>query len=238
MNTLILSDIHGNLPALEAVLEDAGHYDACLFLGDVVDYGPFPHECIAFLKKEMDVGVIGNHDNALAFDVDCGCRDDFRKFSHETRAWHKTLVTEDDRKFLRSLPQLNYIHVDGLSLFLAHATPQGDLYQYLGEDEVETAMKGIQAHIVLLGHTHIQFKKQLDSTLVVNPGSVGLARDGGQACYAFLRDGTIEFHRVKYDVERTVNALWKAPISQESKEGLTRVLRGEVTAHHRSGNKR
>jgi putative phosphoesterase len=238
MKTLILSDIHGNLPALEAVLQDAGEYDACLFLGDVVDYGPFPHECIAFLGKEMDVGVMGNHDNALAFEVDCGCRDDFRKFSHETRAWHKTLVTEDDTRFLRSLPQLNYAHIDGLSLFLAHATPQGDLFHYVREDEVEAATKDVQVQIVLLGHTHIQFMKQFDNTIVVNPGSVGLARDGGQACYAFLRDDRITLYRVEYDVDRTVDALGRAPISPESREGLARVLRGAWTAGNQSGEKR
>ena len=227
MKTLILSDIHGNLPALQAVLNAEGNYDVCFFLGDVVDYGPFPKECIKFLMDEMDVGVLGNHDNAIAHDVDCGCRGDFKQFSEETRAWHKTLLDESDWRFLRSLPPLARTHIEGETLYLAHAAPQGDLFQYLQEDEVDKAIEGIMVEFVLLGHTHVQFKKYVGRTLVVNPGSVGLARDGGNACYAVLRDGKLDLRRIEYDVERTIRALYKAPISQTSKDGLATVLRGQ-----------
>lgn len=227
MKTLILSDIHGNLPALEAILREEQEYDACLFLGDVVDYGPFPKECIAFLKEEMDVGVLGNHDNAIAHDVDCGCRGDFKQFSEETRAWHKTMLNREEIRFLRSLPPLAQTHIDSQTLFLAHATPQGDLFQYLQEDEVDSTLEGITAEVVLLGHTHVQFQKHVGRTLVVNPGSVGLARDGGTACYAVLQDGSVSLRRIEYDVERTIAALNNSPVSQTTKEGLARILKGE-----------
>jgi putative phosphoesterase len=230
MKALVLADIHGNLPALEAVLKVAMKYDVCLFLGDAVDYGPFPNECISFLMKEMDFGVTGNHDRALAYDVDCGCRGDFKKFSEETRAWHKTLVGDEERRFLRSLQPLNYTALDGQSILLAHATPQGDLFHYLQEGEVEQAVGRITTQVVLLGHTHIQFKKRIGDTIVVNPGSVGLARDGGQACYAILENGDVQLKRISYDVERTIGALNTAPISQASKDGLAKVLRGEWRA--------
>jgi putative phosphoesterase len=226
MKTLIVSDIHGNLPALEAILNTLGDFDQCLFLGDVVDYGPFPSECISFLRKNMDYGVIGNHDNAIAFDVDCGCRGDFKQFSVETRAWHKTLLGKEDLRFLRSLRPLHRITVDSRSLLLAHATPQGNLFQYLQESDVDATVTNITDQIVLLGHTHVQFKKQVGRTLVVNPGSVGLARDGGGACYAVFENKNIALHRIAYDVERTIVALRKSPISKQSKEGLTTILRG------------
>jgi putative phosphoesterase len=226
VKTLILSDIHGNLPALEAVLKAEALNDACLFLGDAVDYRPFPKECIRFLMDEMDAGVLGNHDNAVANNVDCGCRGDFKRYSEETRAWHKMLLDEVDLKFLRALPPLKQTHVDGETLYLAHATPQGDLYRYLQEEEIDEAVEGITAEFVLLGHTHVQFKKHVGRTTVVNPGSVGLARDGGQACYAVLRDGKIDLRRAEYDVQRTIDALSNAPISQFSKEGLASVLLG------------
>jgi putative phosphoesterase len=227
VRTLIISDIHGNLPALEAVLAHEKKYDACLFLGDVVDYGPFPKECIHFLMEEMDVGVMGNHDNAIAFDEDCKCRGDFRAFSIETRMWHKTLLDTKELLFLQSLRPLEQTTIDGLSIVMAHATPEGDLFHYLQEDEIESAVQGITAQLVLLGHTHIQFKRHIGDTLVVNPGSVGLARDGGEACYAMMENGEIALHRVPYDVERTIKALAESPISNKSKKGLERVLRGE-----------
>jgi predicted phosphodiesterase len=122
---------------------------------------------------------------------------------------------------------MNHRAIDGLSLLLAHATPQGDPFHYLLENEVDDAVEGITAQLVLLGHTHIQFAKHVGNTLVVNPGSVGLARDGGQACYATLIDGDVMLHRLPYDVETTVKALRQSPISTVTKEGLSKVLRGE-----------
>jgi putative phosphoesterase len=227
MKTLILSDIHGNFPALSAILEEEKHYDVCLFLGDVVDYGPFPNECIAFLQREMDFGVIGNHDNALAYAVDCGCRGEFKRYSTETRAWHKNLIGKSELAFLRSLQPLNHVTIDGNSLVLAHASPQGDLFRYLLEKEIDEVLDGITAQIVFLGHTHVQYRKHVGDKLVANPGSVGLPRNGGQACYAILEGGAVTLKRLPYDVEETIRALAQSPISQESKEGLSRVLRGE-----------
>ena len=229
MKVLILSDIHGNLPALEAILERECEYDACLFLGDVTDYGPSPNECIHFLMEEMDVGVMGNHDNAIAFDVDCGCRGDFKQFSVETRAWHAALLGNRELQFLQSLHPLAQTTIDGLSIVMAHATPEGDLFRYLREDEVDSAIEGTTAQIILLGHTHVQFKKRVGDSIVVNPGSVGFTRDGNGACYALLENGTIALHRISYDVEKTIKAFRKSPISNESKKGLERILRGQHT---------
>ncbi|HEX2869385.1 MAG TPA: metallophosphoesterase family protein [Ignavibacteriales bacterium] len=228
MKTLVLSDIHGNLPALEAILEKESGFDTCLFLGDVVDYGPFPKECIQFLMDNMDFGVMGNHDNAIANNVDCGCRGDFRKFSVETRQWHKALLGKEELGFLRHLPTIQKTGVDGRSVFMAHATPQGGLTRYINENELEDEIKGVSDEIILLGHTHIQFMRYVGTTLVVNPGSVGLARDGGSACYATITDGQIKLHRLPYDVERTVKALMDSPVSEESKQGLTNVLYGRT----------
>lgn len=224
MKALILSDIHANLPALQAVLANDGNYDILIFLGDVVDYGPHPKECLKFIKENADYYVRGNHDNALGYDVDCNCMGTFRKFSIETREWHKTLLDEEDFLFLRNMPLIDKAHIEDKTFFLAHASPQGNISKYLNEDEIISELNNVIAEYILVGHTHIQYKKQFEYNLVINPGSVGLARDGGQACYAVYENGNVTLKRIDYDVDKTINDLMNSPLSKNVKEGLKKVL--------------
>lgn len=224
MKTLILSDIHANFPALQAVLNEDGNYNSLIFLGDVVDYGPHPKECLTFVKENANFYVRGNHDNALGYDVDCNCLGTFREYSIATREWHKTLLDEDDKRFLRNMPLITKAHIEDKSFFLAHASPKGDISKYLNENEIIDELDNVNGEYILVGHTHIQYKKHLDYNLIVNPGSVGLARDGGQACYAVYENGNINLRRIDYDAEKTVSDLMKAPIPDSCKEGLKKVL--------------
>jgi putative phosphoesterase len=224
MKALIISDIHANYPALQAVLNTDGDFDKLIFLGDVVDYGPHPKECLTFIIEKADYYVRGNHDNALGYDTDCNCMGSFREYSIATRDWHKTLLDEDDKRFLRNMPIIDKAHIDDDSFYLAHASPQGDIFKYINPEDIDTEVKNIFAEYILLGHTHVQYKKQIELTLVVNPGSVGLARDGGQACYAVYEDGEIHLKRIDYDVDKTIADLMKSPIAQSIKDGLRKVL--------------
>jgi putative phosphoesterase len=228
MKTLIVSDIHANLPALQAVLDNDGNYDKLIFLGDVVDYGPNPRECIKFIKENADYFVRGNHDNALGNNADCNCMGSFREYSITTREWHKTLLSEKDKRFLRDMPILDKAHIEDDSFFLAHASPQGDIFKYINADDIDSEIKDIIVEYVLLGHTHLQYKKQVGDTLVVNPGSVGLARDGGQACYAVYENSEILLKRIDYDVEKTIADLMKAPLQKNVIKGLIKVLLHKV----------
>ena len=224
MKVLIISDIHANFPALQAVLENDGSYDKLIFLGDVVDYGPHPKECLTFIKDNADYAVRGNHDNALGFHTDCQCMGSFREYSIATREWHKTILGDDDKEFLRKLPIIYKAHFGDKTFFLAHASPQGDMFKYLNEHQIEYHIQNIVAEYILVGHTHIQYKKELDYTLIVNPGSVGLARDGGQACYAIYENGMISLKRIDYDVDKTIADLKKAPLPGNIISGLQKVL--------------
>ena len=146
----------------------------------------------------------------------------------ETRDWHKTLLDDDDIKFLRSMPTLTTAHFDNNDFFLAHASPQGNISKYLNEKEIENEIQNIVAEFILVGHTHVQYKNFYDNTLIVNPGSVGLARDGGEACYAIYEDGKIELKRVEYDVEQTIRDLFNSQLTLTTKEGLKKVLLHKV----------
>ena len=224
LKALIISDIHANYPALKAVLDEAGQYDKLIFLGDVVDYGPNPKECLKFIMNNADYYVRGNHDNALGYDTDCNSMGSFREFSIETRKWHKTLLNNDETEFLRNMPTIEKAHLDGNSFLLAHASPQGDISKYINKDDIADEVKQPFTDFVLVGHTHIQYKTSIDHTLIVNPGSVGLARDGGQACYAIYDDGRITLHRTEYDVQKTIADLMESPLAKKIKIGLKNVL--------------
>jgi putative phosphoesterase len=227
MKLLLLSDIHGNWPALEAVLAAEPDFDAVAFCGDVVDYGPFPVECIRWLGEHADYLVRGNHDNALAFDRDCRCMGSFREASVATRAWHRTLVVGTEREFLRRLPTLAWFEWQGRHFRMAHATPQGDLFEYLPEEQWSDRIRGLDSDFVLLGHTHLQGMQTFGKTTVVNPGSVGLARDrAGDACYAVHDGEQVRPKRIPYDVGRTVAALRKAPLPGQVIDRLVAALSG------------
>jgi putative phosphoesterase len=227
MKLLILSDIHGNWPALEAMLAAEPQHDAVVLCGDVVDYGPQPVECLHWMRDNADHAVRGNHDNAVGFDTDCRCMGSFREYSVATRAWHRTLLDDTDYEFLRQLPTLDWFELEGKHFRMAHSTPQGDLFEYLNMDQWGDRIGGMDADFILLGHTHVQGMRTFGGITVVNPGSIGLARDhGGEACYAIFQDGEIQLKRIPYDVERTVAAMRAAPLPVQVIEGLVAVLRG------------
>ncbi len=225
MRLLILSDIHGNWPALEAVLAAEPKCDAVVFCGDVVDYGPQPVECLRWLMANAGHVVRGNHDNALGYGVDCRCMGSFREYSVATREWHRTLLSEADREFLRRMPALEWFEWQGKHFRVAHATPQGDLFEYLNMDQWGEKVADLTDDFVLLGHTHVQGMRVFDRVTIINPGSVGLARDHrGKACYAVFQDGQTELKQIPYAVGRTAALLRASPLSNRVTEGLVGVL--------------
>jgi predicted phosphodiesterase len=136
----------------------------------------------------------------------------------------KTLLDENDIHFLRNMPIINKAHFDDNVFLLAHASPQGNIAKYLTEDEIANELDDIIAEYILVGHMHVQYEKRIDYNLIVNPGSVGLARDGGQACYAVFENENISLHRIDYDVEKTISDLMKAPLSDNIKNCLKNIL--------------
>lgn len=223
---LILSDIHGNWPALNAILQNEPNVTQIAFCGDVVDYGPYPVECLRWIAKNANHVVRGNHDNALAFNLDCRCMGSFREYSHATREWHHTLLSEADLNYLRTMPTINWFEWGGRHFRMAHATPEGDLFEYLAPEDWEKRIAGFDADFVLLGHTHVQDCLKFGKLTVVNPGSVGLARDTpGLACYAIYDGGILSLKRIPYDVGATVAALRESPLTDSVIEGLVKFLR-------------
>ncbi len=143
MRTLVLSDIHGNWPALEAVA--AVPHDAVMCLGDIVGYGPQPGECLRWLRASHACIVQGNHERSVADGVPPRCRLDFEWLAAATLHIARRQLTDDETAFLRTLPRTRDLVLDGKRVVLLHATPADPLYSYLGpdRDKWRTALAGI-----------------------------------------------------------------------------------------------
>ncbi len=225
MRILILSDIHANWAALQAIQET---WDICLFLGDLVDYGPDPAPCIEWIRQHAQHAVRGNHDHGLAQQVPVYGLNGFRYLTAATRGVTSIRVHPEQRRYLASLPVSRMLTLAGKRFLLVHATPRDPLDEYSQNDAEFWARRlpDVAADYVLVGHTHQQYSLQIDSTTIINPGSVGLQRDGDpRAGYAILEDGRLELKRIDYSIETVVQAVQNTPIPEVAQRMLIEVYR-------------
>lgn len=228
MRILLLSDLHANLAALEAATAEG--FDRLICLGDLVGYGPSPNEVIRFIRERAFVAIRGDHDNALALDVDCHCAPDQKALAEATLAYHRTLLSNEELDWLRALPGSVGFTLDGYRFAAFHATPRNPLFGYeitpeLPDDQLREQIEGVKADFILLGHTHLPMVRGIGSRIVVNPGSVGQPADGNPECsYAIIEDGVVELRRAKYDLSGTMDALRKLPLGGELIDQLISIL--------------
>jgi putative phosphoesterase len=227
MRILVVSDTHGNYAALRR-LPEVG-VDRVICLGDLVDYGPEPRECIAWLRRREAIAVRGNHDEAAANGVDCRCSPAFRRLSRATRELTRRLLDAEDLELLRSLPLERDIELDGRRIHLVHATPSDPLFAYLGPDDVDrwaAEVEDLPADLILVGHTHLPMILRVGGKTIVNPGSLGQPKDGDpRAAFAVIEDGEPRLVRVRYDVEATVASLGRSGLADDVVASLATVLR-------------
>jgi putative phosphoesterase len=205
MRILVLSDIHANRTALEEIDES---FDACVCLGDLVDYGTDPVPVVEWAIARTKIVVRGNHDHAVAQRVRARGGRGFRELAALTRPLMWDLLTPRHLKYLSRMPLTRKIELDGLRMCLVHATPRDPLDEY-----VTTGAEGWTSHLesltdvdlLLTGHTHVQGLYETPAGRVLNPGSVGQPRDGDpRAAYAIIDNGRIELKRVAYDIDLAV----------------------------------
>jgi len=230
MRILVISDLHANWPALEAVLE-AQSFDRAIVVGDLVSYGPHPREVVEWVRGHATVVVRGNHDDALACGSDCRCAPTSKPLATATRAVHRDLLPPEDIRFLGSLPRTASLQSSGHTLFAVHASPRNHLYRYTltpqaSDEHVRGQVGRVEADYVLLGHTHLPMARSIGRRIVVNPGSVGQPRDGDpRASYAVVEDGSVVLKRVAYDIERVIQDLRRLPIAPDTIDGLVSILK-------------
>jgi predicted phosphodiesterase len=240
MRIAVLSDIHSNLPALNAVLDAAVGVDSVWHLGDVVGYGPQPDAVVARLIELGAAGVKGNHDDAC-----CGgdSIDSFSPDAYAAAAWTRRNMGSAARDYLSALPEL--LVPDGLAFTLAHGSPRDPFWEYVDETWIAAENLGeFSTKYCLVGHTHVPMAYQRrrgrteareaapESTLVLgrdrlilNPGSVGQPRDGDPTASYMLIDteaGVASWHRVAYDIAAVQRAI--------KSSGLPSVLANRLSA--------
>ena len=227
MKILVLSDIHGNLAALNAIRENA---DMVFCLGDMVNYGPYPGECMKKIRGMTDKIIRGNHDNAVGKNLGCGCSEKYTELSNAGKAFTIATLNNGEKSFLGNLPLTLNLQAAGKRFLFSHASPSGDIYKYLRPNtqdaEFTAESKGINADVVFIGHTHLPMVREINGITYINPGSVGQPRDGiPLASYAVWEDGRIEIKRVSYDIESTALGLRQTTIPPLHVATLSRILR-------------
>jgi predicted phosphodiesterase len=238
MRLALISDIHANLPALEAVLDHIAavpNIDATYHLGDLVGYAPWPDETVALLHTRGIEGIAGNYDSTVATDYKhCGCKyeDPLQEaLSHVSFAWTKEHTSRDTKRILGELPfrldvRVNGGHASGPTLILVHGTPTLNTV-YWTEDRPDSfctqmaSIAGAKAgDAIAFGHTHLPWHRDVEGIHFVNTGTVGRPKDGDwRAGYTILEmtDGTFsaEYMRVEYDVNRTAKAIRESDLPNE-----------------------
>jgi putative phosphoesterase len=209
----LLSDVHGNAVALEAVLDDMADVDTVVCAGDVVGYGPSPGQCIERLREREIPTVEGNHDRAVLNGqlYESGDRHARRTLSDETQAWlaglpHERLLFDCRLKVVHDHPEEKN----------RYTIPAAFDPILLGEEDV-----------LVLGHTHIQHAEMFDEGVVVNPGSVGQSRDNNtDAAYAVvdLDTRSVDLHRVSYDIGAVQERIEETSINSHN---ATRLANGQ-----------
>ncbi|MCG8349441.1 MAG: metallophosphatase family protein [Chloroflexales bacterium] len=222
MRILIVSDIHSNIVALEAVLAAAGSYDALWCLGDTIGYGPSPNECVAAIMARADVSISGNHDLACLGKVDLS---DFNPDARKANIWNGKQLNSTHHTWLDQLEAKQQIDE---RFTVAHGSPREPVWEYLlmPVQALENA-PFFATQVCFIGHSHVQMGFRLgpnsacerflpengqvitlndDLRFFINPGSVAQPRDHDpRAAYATLDNeaGTISFHRISYDIGKT-----------------------------------
>jgi putative phosphoesterase len=225
MKILVLADIHANWPALSAIAES---FDACLFLGDLVDYGSNPVPCVEWVRDNATAAIRGNHDHAVAQKIVARGGSGFRQLAAATRPLQWKALSPRHLKYLARLPVTRHLRLGESRFALVHATPRDPMDEYLVDDPAgwQARLCGVDADIVCVGHSHVQFHFELNGVQVLNPGSVGQPRDGDpRAAYAVIEDGKVYLRRVAYDIDSTLAHLRQAGIDEETYELAESALR-------------
>ncbi|MFW6384883.1 MAG: metallophosphoesterase family protein [Halodesulfurarchaeum sp.] len=215
MRVGVISDVHSNVVALEAVFADMPEVDRLVCAGDVVGYNPWPSECVDTVRDREVITVMGNHDRTVASGGNFGAN----PMAQAGVRLAQASLSEDQIQWLRGLPTERTLF-DG-RVRIVHGHPD-DPDRYTYPEMFDSSLLGEES-VLILGHTHVQHAERFDDGIVLNPGSVGQPRDGDpRAAYAVLdlESLSVDTRRVEYDVKRVVEAVREAELPETTASRL------------------
>ena len=221
----LISDIHGNLPALKAVLKDAGNANARQIwsLGDLVGYIPFPNECVELIRKKTAASIVGNYDlKVIDFkQKESEWKESKKQAKFEAFEWNNRTLNPESQKYLRSLPQNIRRKIGKFEILLTHGSSQSidePVFPDTPQDRLAELGKIAESDIIVMGHTHQFMNRKVGDQLFINPGSVGLPVENDlRASYALLEISQDEIkvseRKIQYDISKIIKGLKKANLS-------------------------
>lgn len=220
MKIAIVSDIHANFAALLSLRED---WAELWIIGDLVNYGQNPNEVVEWVRTHAHCVVRGNHEHAIGFSTDPRCSAPYRAMASETGAFKGSVLTTESKRHLERLPLSIERRLRLNTFYLCHAFPSDPLFGYLDKDAYawESQVKSTGATVVVTGHTHIPFVRNVGDRKLVNPGSIGQPKTGSpDSCYAIWEDGSLELRRYAYPINEAASGIRPMPVSDEVKRSV------------------
>lgn len=223
MRVAAIYDIHANFSALKAVLEAIRkiNVDQVIVGGDLA-WGPEPRQVMDLLMEYKDefIFIRGNVDREVSYRY--GKEKGLDDFTAELNQWCADQLTEEQLRFLKSLPEKTILNVDGLGeVLFVHGSPRSDeeaIRINTTENEIRPMIENVSQDIIVCGHTHIQFDRMVDGKRIINPGSVGLQSRANGACWALLGP-EVELKVTPYDTKEAAERILKT--NTPNKEDFT-----------------
>ncbi len=212
----LIADVHSNVVALKAVLSALDEMGAkrILHAGDIIGYNPYPDETIELFRKNKIISILGNHDRGLI----SGDSFDFNPYAQTALEWTRDTITSENLNYISSLKNRESISIDRKRIVLIHGSPR-DVDEYVYPENVTPHFLAlVKGDLLVLGHTHIQFKKVFSMGIILNPGSAGQPRDEDpDAAFAVLDtvSGEVRLKRAGYDIEKVIEDMRAAHLPEK-----------------------
>ncbi|MBC2582508.1 metallophosphoesterase [Clostridium sp. DJ247] len=221
MRIAVISDIHGNLEALNTALEniEGKNIDSIVCLGDLVGYGPYPNEVVEVIRKNKITSILGNYDAAVLEEKFNYIRD--TEVNKSCMPWAAKELREENKAYLRSLPRKVILTYENKSICFVHGSTRAiNEYVNEGSEQAKEVMELLQEDILVCGHTHIPYKETYGNKLLINDGSIGkpkIGRPNGTYLIIDITKEAVETEIIEfqYDYEKTVKAMKEKNINSK-----------------------